>query len=124
MQMLFKCDLKWRNRPPDVGTLTAGDRLRVATGNKNWSVDKIIGEITITQHNIASEHGFIGQLGAMQSLGVRGYIIIADSICSDLVRWDLTDRGVFQFGPLHYDLNLDQRFLDARKEINNESTTV
>jgi len=106
--MLFKYDLRWENnRPPDAGTLTAGDRLRVATGNKNWSVDKITGEITITQHNIPSEHGFIGQLGVMRNLGVRGFIIIADSLQSDLVKWDLTDKGVSQFGPLRYDLNFN-----------------
>jgi len=103
MQMLFKYDLKWEHNRP----LGAGNKLRAATGNREWIVNPASGEIEISKHEVASEHGFIGQLGVMQDLGIRGYIIIADSLCADLVKWDLLDEGVSQFGPLRYDLNFN-----------------
>jgi len=104
MQILFKYNLKWKkNRPLD-----AGDRLRAATGNKEWMVDPASGEVDIIEHEIASEHGFIGQLGVMQDLGVRGFVVIADSLCSDLFRWNLTDKGVSEFGRLNWDLNYNR----------------
>lgn len=105
MQLIFKHDLKWKGDRSHE----AGNKIRLATGNKEWMVHPVTGEVEISSYEIASDHGFIVQLGAMHSLGVRGYVIIVDSLYSDLVRWDLTDKGVTRFGPIYYDVNMHER---------------